>query len=199
MSYVRYISNRISTWPSATNHQAQPWTTYSVSGKVNRKRRLSQTPLLAPPKVQKPTLKVTSSGPGVTKPQFTVKSQPHKPVKLTNIQLINPQTKVYSKPVETPQRKVIRVSPMAGNPRSILLPVTIKDMKDLKSIKIINAADLKNASNIKFAAANLLTQSKLQDFKVESTTKVEYDYEVSNGGNCGEFLIKHACNPYSDA
>lgn len=70
---------------------------------------------------------------------------------------------------------------MAGNPRSILLPVTIKDMKDLKSIKIINAADLKNASNIKLAAANLLSQSKLQDLKVERN---DYDYDHNN--QCGE-------------
>lgn len=70
---------------------------------------------------------------------------------------------------------------MAGNPRSILLPVTIKDMKDLKSIKIINAADLKNASNIKLAAANLLSQSKLNDLK---ESRNEYEYEHNN--NCGE-------------
>lgn len=55
-------------------------------------------------------------------------------------------------------------------------------MKDLKSIKIINAADLKNASNIKLAAANLLSQSKLHDLKVEAR---DYDYE-HNGNNCGE-------------
>lgn len=115
-----------------------------------------------------------------------VKAQPQKPVKVTNIQVLNPQTKVYSKPVESvaPQRRVIRVAPMAGNPRSILLPVTIKDMKDLRSIKIINAADLKNASNLKLAAANLLSQSKLQDLKLESRN--DYDYENSN--NCGETL-----------
>lgn len=91
---------------------------------------------------------------------------------------------MYSKPVETvaPQRRVIRVAPMAGNPRSILLPVTIKDMKDLKSIKIINAADLKNASNIKLAAANLLSQSKAQSYREE-----RHEYEYDHGGiNCGK-------------
>lgn len=106
-------------------------------------------------------------------------------MKVANIQVINPPPKVYCKPVESvaPQRKVIRVAPMAGNPRSILLPVTIKDMKDLKSIKIINAADLKNASNIKLAAANLLSQSKRQDFKVESRNDYEYD-----NNNCGKWI-----------
>ncbi|CAB3244673.1 unnamed protein product [Arctia plantaginis] len=158
--------------------------TFQSPGKTNRKRRLSQTPQVAvQPKVQRPTAKlsVTSSTP---KPQLVVKAQPQKPVKVANIQVLNPQTKVYSKPVESvaPQRRVIRVAPMAGNPRSILLPVTIKDMKDLRSIKIINAADLKNASNLKLAAANLLSQSKLQDLKLESRN--DYDYDNSN--NCDD-------------
>lgn len=72
---------------------------------------------------------------------------------------------------------------MNGNPRSILLPVTFKDMKDLKSIKIINAADLKN-SNIKITAANLLTQSKLQDLKMDA--RDDRDYE-QNGSHLGEW------------
>uniref|UniRef100_A0A2A4JP44 BZIP domain-containing protein n=1 Tax=Heliothis virescens TaxID=7102 RepID=A0A2A4JP44_HELVI len=158
--------------------------TFQSPGKGNRKRRLSQTPQVAvQPKVQKPTIKIPAST-STPKPQLVVKAQPQKPVKVANIQVLNPQTKVYSKPVESvaPQRRVIRVAPMAGNPRSILLPVTIKDMKDLKSIKIINAADLKNASNIKLAAANLLSQSKLQDLKVEAR---DYDYDHS-GNNCDD-------------
>ncbi|XP_053611516.1 uncharacterized protein LOC128675837 isoform X1 [Plodia interpunctella] len=156
--------------------------TFQNPGKGGRKRRLSQTPQVAvQPKVQKPSVKVSAT----PKPQLVVKAQPQKPVKVSNIQVINPQTKVYSKPVETvaPQRRVIRVAPMAGNPRSILLPVTIKDMKDLKSIKIINAADLKNSPNIKLAAANLLSQSKIQDFKVESRS--DYDYDRSNCDDSG--------------
>ncbi|CAH0687752.1 unnamed protein product [Spodoptera exigua] len=68
------------------------------------------------------------------------------------------------------------------NKNTFQSPVTIKDMKDLKSIKIINAADLKNASNIKLAAANLLSQSKLHDLKVEAR---DYDYE-HNGNNCDD-------------
>lgn len=154
------------------------------SGKTGRKRRLSQTPqVVVQPKVQKPSVRVAATS---VKPQLVVKAQPQKPLKVANIQVLNPQTKVYSKPVETvaPQRRVIRVAPMAGNPRSILLPVTIKDMKELKSIKIINAADLKNASNIKLAAANLLSQSKLQDLKVESRNEYEYD---NNGNHCGKW------------
>ncbi|XP_032514346.2 uncharacterized protein LOC116767914 isoform X2 [Danaus plexippus] len=144
-------------------------TTFQSPGKGGRKRRFSSTQTVVQPKVQKQTIKLPAPA-GNNKPQLVVKAQPQKPLKVTNIQVINPQTKVYSKPVESvaPQRRVIRVAPMAGNPRSILLPVTFKDMKDLKSIKIINASDLKNSPNIKLAAANLLSQSKLQDLKIET-------------------------------
>ncbi|XP_045775758.1 uncharacterized protein LOC123874455 isoform X2 [Maniola jurtina] len=155
------------------------------NGNVGRKRRLSQTPQAVQPKVQKPTIRLPAAS--VQKPQLVVKAQPQKPFKLTNIQVINPQTKVYSKPVESvaPQRRVIRVAPMNGNPRSILLPVTFKDMKDLKSIKIINAADLKNASNIKIAAANLLSQSKLQDLKMDSRDDRDYEQNGSHLDDSG--------------
>lgn len=130
-------------------------------------------------KVQKPTIKIPATS--VQKPQLIVKAHPQKQMKVANIQVINPETKVYSKPVESvvPQRRVIRVAPMAGNPRSILLPVTIKDMKDLKSIKIINAADLKNAASIKIAAANFLSQSQRHE---ESRSDYEYDSNM----NCGK-------------
>ncbi|PSN31313.1 hypothetical protein C0J52_14622 [Blattella germanica] len=40
----------------------------------------------------------------------------------------------------TPVRQLIRVTPVSGNPRSILLPVSLKDVKDIKTIKIINAS-----------------------------------------------------------
>ncbi|XP_039758283.1 uncharacterized protein LOC120632527 isoform X3 [Pararge aegeria] len=67
--------------------------------------------------------------------------------------------------------------------------VTFKDMKDLKSIKIINAADLKNASNIKIAAANLLSQSKMQDFKMD--TRDDRDYE-QNGNHLDDSGSEHS-------
>lgn len=165
--------------------------TFQSPGKGSRKRRSSQTPLVTvQPKVQKHTIRVSSS-PQPQKPQLVVQAQPQKPVKVANIHVLNSQTKVYSKPVESvaPQRRVIRVAPMAGNPRSILLPVTIKDMKDLKSIKIINAADLKNASNIQLAAANLLSQSKLQEYKAEARN--DYDYE-HNGNHCDDSGSDHS-------
>ncbi|KAJ6635283.1 hypothetical protein Bhyg_13868, partial [Pseudolycoriella hygida] len=57
-------------------------------------------------------------------------------------------------------RKLIRVQ-NPSNPRSILLPVSFQDVKDFRTIKIINASNLNNkSSNIKMAAANLLQQSK---------------------------------------
>ena len=40
----------------------------------------------------------------------------------------------------TPVRQLIRVTPVSGHPRSILLPVSLKDVKDIKTIKIINTS-----------------------------------------------------------
>lgn len=48
-----------------------------------------------------------------------------------------------------------------GTSRSILLPVSFQDVKDFRTIKIINASNMNNKSaNIKLAAANMLQQSK---------------------------------------
>lgn len=56
---------------------------------------------------------------------------------------------------------MVRVQNANSNPRSILLPVSFQDVKDFRTIKIINASNLNNKSpNIKLAAANLLQQSK---------------------------------------
>lgn len=65
-------------------------------------------------------------------------------------------------------RKLVRVQSAAGvgsgvanAARSILLPVSFQDVKDFRTIKIINASNLNNKSaNIKLAAANMLQQSK---------------------------------------
>jgi hypothetical protein len=46
----------------------------------------------------------------------------------------------HLKTTSIPLRQLIRVTPVSGNPRSILLPVSLKDMKDIKAIKIINAS-----------------------------------------------------------
>ncbi|GAB0092314.1 hypothetical protein DMENIID0001_073040 [Sergentomyia squamirostris] len=59
-------------------------------------------------------------------------------------------------------KKLVRVQNGTGNARSILLPVTLQNVKDVKTIKIINPNG--NKTNhpliIKQAAANLLQQSK---------------------------------------
>lgn len=60
-------------------------------------------------------------------------------------------------------RKLVRVQ-NPSNPRSILLPVSLQDVKNLRNIKIINGPNnMKsncNSPNIKLAAANLLQQTK---------------------------------------
>lgn len=40
----------------------------------------------------------------------------------------------------TPLRQLIRLTPVSGNPRSILLPLSLKDVKDIRTIKIVNAS-----------------------------------------------------------
>lgn len=60
-------------------------------------------------------------------------------------------------------RKLVRVQNQnnSSSARSILLPVSFQDVKDFRTIKIINASNLNNKSaNIKLAAANMLQQSK---------------------------------------
>ncbi|XP_059621955.1 uncharacterized protein LOC132265360 isoform X2 [Phlebotomus argentipes] len=59
-------------------------------------------------------------------------------------------------------KKLVRVQNGTGNARSILLPVTLQNVKDVRTIKIINAGGSKTSHPliIKQAAANLLQQSK---------------------------------------
>lgn len=154
------------------------------------RKRKQVTPVVSSmviqPKIQrhyisKNTINLNTSN--VIKPRVVV-SAAQKPLKMTNIQVINPQHPVTLKNGDnkTPQRKVIRVAPMAGNPRSILLPVTIKNMKELRSIKIINATDLRNSPNIKLAAANLLSQTKHAELKqeVKPMNIIDFDSDSNN-------------------
>ncbi|XP_055705763.1 uncharacterized protein LOC129803321 isoform X2 [Phlebotomus papatasi] len=59
-------------------------------------------------------------------------------------------------------KKLVRVQNGTGNARSILLPVTLQNVKDVRTIKIINPNGSKTSHPliIKQAAANLLQQSK---------------------------------------
>lgn len=54
--------------------------------------------------------------------------------------------------------KVIRVQSMSGNPRSILLPVSVKD---LRTIKIINTPLKKAPANIKLSSHMLQNAKKV--------------------------------------
>lgn len=46
----------------------------------------------------------------------------------------------------------------SGNPRSILLPVSLKDMKEVRTIKIINAAQARNLKGFKINQANIINK-----------------------------------------
>ncbi|KAI4503979.1 hypothetical protein M0802_001382 [Mischocyttarus mexicanus] len=56
-------------------------------------------------------------------------------------------------------RQLIRVTPMgSGNPRSILLPVSLKDMKEVRAIKIINASQARNLKGFKINQTNIINK-----------------------------------------
>jgi len=56
-------------------------------------------------------------------------------------------------------RQLIRVTPMgSGNPRSILLPVSLKDMKEVRTIKIMTAAQARNLKGFKINQANIINK-----------------------------------------
>ena len=69
-------------------------------------------------------------------------------------------------------RQLIRVTPMgSGNPRSILLPVSLKDMKEVRTIKIINASQARNFKGFKINQANIINKpvqvNKAFNFEME--------------------------------
>ncbi|XP_046623543.1 cyclic AMP-responsive element-binding protein 3-like protein 1 [Neodiprion virginianus] len=56
-------------------------------------------------------------------------------------------------------RQLIRVTPVgSGNPRSILLPVSLKDMKEVRTIKIINATQARNLKGFKINQGNVISK-----------------------------------------
>jgi cyclic AMP-responsive element-binding protein 3 len=59
-----------------------------------------------------------------------------------------------------PLRHLIRFKPVSGNPRSILLPVSLKDVKDIKTIKIINASSQNAARKQQFVRTHITTGSR---------------------------------------
>lgn len=91
---------------------------------------------------------------------------------------------LQSRNVSSSQR-LLRLAPLApGHPRSILLPVTIKDMKELRTIKIINATDLEHAPGIKLAAATFLQQARRgsEEWRNESGSDRSAPSEPSSEG-----------------
>ncbi|XP_015594688.1 cyclic AMP response element-binding protein A [Cephus cinctus] len=57
-------------------------------------------------------------------------------------------------------RQLIRVTPVgSGNPRSILLPVSLKDMKEVRTIKIINASQARNLKGFKINHGSVIGKS----------------------------------------
>lgn len=68
-------------------------------------------------------------------------------------------------------RQLIRVTPMgSGNPRSILLPVSLKDMKEVRTIKIINASQARNLKGFKINQANIINKPVQMSIKQEDSS-----------------------------
>ncbi|XP_076234463.1 uncharacterized protein LOC143179228 [Calliopsis andreniformis] len=68
-------------------------------------------------------------------------------------------------------RQLIRVTPMgSGNPRSILLPVSLKDMKEVRTIKIINASQARNLKGFKINQTNIINKPVQMTIKQEDSS-----------------------------
>ncbi|XP_012542686.2 light-inducible protein CPRF2 [Monomorium pharaonis] len=66
-------------------------------------------------------------------------------------------------------RQLIRVTPMgSGNPRSILLPVSLKDMKEVRTIKIMTT-QAKNLKGFKINQANIINKPIQMTIKQEDS------------------------------
>lgn len=75
---------------------------------------------------------------------------PEATINLRNIQNSNKRNNI---------RQLIRVTPVgSGNPRSILLPVSLKDMKEVRTIKIINATQARNLKGFKINQGNVISK-----------------------------------------
>ncbi|KAK0173948.1 hypothetical protein PV328_007082 [Microctonus aethiopoides] len=67
-------------------------------------------------------------------------------------------------------RQLIRVTPVgSGNPRSILLPVNLKDMKEVRTIKIINAAQARNLKGFKINQGSVISKAIPVNIKQEDS------------------------------
>lgn len=67
-------------------------------------------------------------------------------------------------------RQLIRVTSVgSGNPRSILLPVNLKDMKEVRTIKIMTATQAKNLKGFKINQANIINKPVQVSIKQEDS------------------------------
>jgi cell division septum initiation protein DivIVA len=68
-------------------------------------------------------------------------------------------------------RQLIRVTPVgSGNPRSILLPMSLKDMKEVRTIKIINATQARNLKGFKINQGSVISKAIPMNIKQEDSS-----------------------------
>ncbi|XP_020286116.1 uncharacterized protein LOC109855862 [Pseudomyrmex gracilis] len=66
-------------------------------------------------------------------------------------------------------RQFVRVTPVgSGNPRSILLPISLKDVKEVRTIKLMTT-QAKNFKNLKMNQANIINKPIQMTIKTEET------------------------------
>lgn len=90
-------------------------------------------------------------------------------------------------------RQLIRVTPVSngsGNPRSILLPVSLKDMKEVRTIKIMTASQAKNLKGFKINQANIINKP------VQMTIKQEDSSSDKSCSNSSDEVPSETDSPY---
>ncbi|XP_012256132.1 cyclic AMP response element-binding protein A-like [Athalia rosae] len=86
-------------------------------------------------------------------------------------------------------RQLIRVTPVgSGNPRSILLPVSLKDMKEVRTIKIINAAQARNLKGLKINQGNVISKPL--------SVNIKHDDSGSEKGGISSDEVSETESPY---
>ncbi|KAG8042136.1 hypothetical protein G9C98_000127 [Cotesia typhae] len=89
-------------------------------------------------------------------------------------------------------RQVIRVTPViSGNPRSILLPVTLKDIKDIKDvrkIKIINTTQTRNLKSFRLNSNNVISKAIPVNIKQEDSLSEKSSVQSGDEVSETEFM-----------
>ena len=87
-------------------------------------------------------------------------------------------------------RQLIRVTPVgSGNPRSILLPMNLTDMKEVRTIKIMTASQAKNLKGFKINQTNIIKKP------IQMTIKQE-DCSSDKGCNSSDEVPSETDSPY---